>query len=597
MSSDKVAQLQEFLSKDDVASFVSHLWDKYRNQMASRRDEWTELDKYLFATDTTKTSNKTLPWTHTTTLPKLTNIRDNLHSNYISSLFPHDKWLSWLAYSADAADKETAKVMTSYMENKTREGGFREVVSRLLYDYIDRGVAISMPSFEIRYKTTEDERVTDFIGPKAERVSPYDIVFDPTAVSFENTWKIIRSVKSVGELTKLCSTDADQRFWESALERRLELERRFGGLTTDDWEKASQYAVDGFGSLSEYYGSDYVEVLEFYGDYYNPETGVLDTNRMITVVDRTTVVRNEPINTYSGTAPIRMVGWRLRPDNLWAMGPLDNLLGMQYKLDHLENMKANALDLVVMPPIKIMGDVEEFEYGPNQEIHIDENGDVVPFDRNINSIFAAGDEIAQIEQRMEMYAGAPREAMGIRTAGEKTAFEVQSLENAAGRIFQEKIVRFEIFMEQILNDMLEISHRNLEQSDVIRIVDNDTGVAQFMNISKEDITADGILRPIGARHFAQQAQELQNIVGIFNSPIANLIAPHTSGVAMTKFIEDVVNLRGYELFTPNIAVSEQMETQSLTEQVQEDHSMANQMSEESLMEQGEEESLDEDETV
>jgi len=597
MSSDKVAQLQEFLSKDDVASFVSHLWDKYRNQMASRRDEWTELDKYLFATDTTKTSNKTLPWTHTTTLPKLTNIRDNLHSNYISSLFPHDKWLSWLAYSADAADKETAKVMTSYMENKTREGGFREVVSRLLYDYIDRGVAISMPSFEIRYKTTEDERVTDFIGPKAERVSPYDIVFDPTAVSFENTWKIIRSVKSVGELTKLYSTDADQRFWESALERRLELERRFGGLTTDDWEKASQYAVDGFGSLSEYYGSDYVEVLEFYGDYYNPETGVLDTNRMITVVDRTTVVRNEPINTYSGTAPIRMVGWRLRPDNLWAMGPLDNLLGMQYKLDHLENMKANALDLVVMPPIKIMGDVEEFEYGPNQEIHIDENGDVVPFDRNINSIFAAGDEIAQIEQRMEMYAGAPREAMGIRTAGEKTAFEVQSLENAAGRIFQEKIVRFEIFMEQILNDMLEISHRNLEQSDVIRIVDNDTGVAQFMNISKEDITADGILRPIGARHFAQQAQELQNIVGIFNSPIANLIAPHTSGVAMTKFIEDVVNLRGYELFTPNIAVSEQMETQSLTEQVQEDHSMANQMSEESLMEQGEEESLDEDETV
>ena len=44
---------------------------------------------------------------------------------------------------------------------------------------------------------------------------------------------------------------------------------------------------------------------------------------------------------------------------------------------------------------------------------------------------------------MEMLAGAHREAMGIRSAGEKTAFEVQSLMTAAGRNFQPKTAPFE----------------------------------------------------------------------------------------------------------------------------------------------------------
>ena len=72
------------------------------------------------------------------------------------------------------------------------------------------------------------------------------------------------------------------------------------------------------------------------------------------------------------------------------------------------------------------------------------------------TIIAASNEIHTLEEKMELYSGAPREAMGIRTAGEKTAFEVQSLQNAAGRIFQEKITSFEIeLLEPILNAMLE----------------------------------------------------------------------------------------------------------------------------------------------
>lgn len=130
--SDSVVELTGILQQDDGAAWVSNLWDKYNNARQPKLMEWAEADKYLFATDTTTTSNSKLPWTHNTTSPKLTQIRDNLHANYIASLFPNDKWLSWVAHSKDSAKKETSKTILAYMDNKTREGNFREVIHLLI---------------------------------------------------------------------------------------------------------------------------------------------------------------------------------------------------------------------------------------------------------------------------------------------------------------------------------------------------------------------------------------------------------------------------------------------------------------------------------
>lgn len=581
--SDSVVELSGLLKGDDTAAWVSDLWTTYNNQREKKLNDWDEIDKYLFATDTTTTSNNSLPWTHKTTSPKLTQIRDNLHANYLSSLFPNDKWLSWVAYSQDAAKKETAKTILAYMDNKIREGGFRNTTSRLLYDYIDKGNAFAMPSFEARYNINGLQKVADFVGPKMVRISPADIVFDPTAVAFENSHKVIRSTMTVGDLAKMAKTHPAEKYWETAIERRRELSKLAGTIGKEDWRKASQYSVDGFGSLQEYYQSNVVEVLEFYGDYYNSATGELSENQMITVIDRATAVRQIDIPTYGGRPAIRHVGWRLRSENLWAMGPLDNLVGMQYMIDHYLNMSANALDLKVMPPIKVIGDVEQFNWQPREEIHMDEGGDVQEMAQQFSDVYTVLQYIEQLEERMEMYAGAPREAMGIRTPGEKTAFEMQSLENAAGRIFNEKIIQFEQFLEQVLNDMLEESHRNLDKSDIVRIIDNDLGVQQFKQITKDDITANGILRPIGARHFGQRAQELQNLAGVLNGPMYQAIAPHLSGIGLTEFINDVVDLRGYKVFEPNIAIREQQETASLAQQAEEDVIMSGQTSEEEIL--------------
>ena len=89
------AEFAQILRGDDHARNIANMWDVFNKQRREKIDEWKELRNYLFATDTSTTSNQTLPWKNSTTLPKLTQIRDNLHSNYLSALFPNDQWLRW----------------------------------------------------------------------------------------------------------------------------------------------------------------------------------------------------------------------------------------------------------------------------------------------------------------------------------------------------------------------------------------------------------------------------------------------------------------------------------------------------------------------
>uniref|UniRef100_UPI001F27BD73 hypothetical protein n=1 Tax=Escherichia coli TaxID=562 RepID=UPI001F27BD73 len=98
-----------------------------------------------------------------------------------------------------------------------------------------------------------------------------------------------------------------------------------------------------------------------------------------------------------------------------------------------------------------------------------------------------------------------------------------------------------------------------------------TGAALFETITKEDIVATGRLRPVGARHFAKQAQDLQNLMGVFSNPaVTQMIAPHVSAINLTQFIEDVTGLKGYDIFSPNVAVGENQETARQAGQAQED---------------------------
>jgi len=565
----KVAQIQQIISRESLPRLLTGLYETWRIQRIEKEEEWRELRNYLFATDTTKTTNSKLPWKNKTTLPKLTQIRDNLHANYMDALFPNENWMKWEGYNLEAVTAKKRQAIESYMKNKLKESKFRETISQLLYDYIDYGNVFGEVTYvnETRTDPNTGEVNTLYRGPKLERVSPFDIVFNPTAVSFKDSPKFTRYVKSVGELKKDINNRPDLKYDNAAFEKSMNTRRSISAFRMEDVHKAEAFMVDGFGSLQEYYQSGLVEVIEFEGDIYDTYNDTLLENRIITIIDRSYVIRNIENPSWLGKDNKHHVGWRERPDNLYAMGPLDNLVGLQYRVDHLENLKADALDLTIHPPIQITGDVEPFVWGPNETIHVPEDGGISTVQIN-SAAFQVNNEILALLNIMEEMAGAPREAMGIRSPGEKTAFEVQQLQNAAGRIFQHKVNKFEVeFLEPILNTMLEMARRYADIAELTKVMDNDLGVVDFLSITKEDITAKGKLRPMGARHYAARAQLVQNMLGLFNSPMGQLISPHISAKRLASMVEEYMGFEQYDFIQENAAIFEQAETQRLVQQV------------------------------
>ena len=568
----KVAQFEKAINPDTMARNLAHLYNQWWIQRQNKEAEWRELRNYLFATDTTTTSNSSLPWKNKTTLPKLTQIRYNLHANYMDALFPNDDWMKWEGATLDDSIISKRKAIEAYLKTKIKESGFKETVSQLVADYIDYGNCFADVTYvhQSHIDPVTGESITTYNGPKLVRISPFDIVINPTAPSFKDSPKFTRYVKSIGELMSDVEENPTLDYDKGALDKALDIRNSLSQFKIEDINKAEAFIVDGFGTLQEYYQSGYVELLEFEGDFYDTIEKKLHKNKIITILDRSYVLRVKDNPSYIARDSKHHVGWRKRPDNLYAMGPLDNLVGLQYRIDHLENLKADALDLTIHPPLKIIGDVEPFTWGPEQTIHIPEDGDVVAMPPNA-AAFQVNNEIAAILNVMEEMAGAPKEAMGFRTPGEKTAFEVQQLQNAASRIFQNKINQFETeFLEPVLNTMLELAQRNINVPELAKVMDDDFGVQDFLSVTKEDLTAKGKIRPIGARHYAARAQLMQNMLGVFNSPIGQVIAPHISAKKLANMVEEYMGFEKYDFIKDNAMLFEGAEQEKLKMQIQQD---------------------------
>lgn len=567
-----VVLVEDVVSPDRMATSIVNKYITWSNARQPAMQVWEEIRKYVYATNTSQTTNSTLPWKNKTTIPKLCQIRDNLYSNYIATMFPNRVPVIWEANEKDSNSKAKRDAITNYMQWTMEQPSFKSEMDKIVLDYIDYGNCIVTVDWVDQRTDQGDKIQSGYVGPIVRRISPLDVVFNPTAENFESSPKIIKSIIGLGELKEMLesmSTDDNREEYEE-LWKYLKDIRSKAHEYTGDWQyRDNMYSMEGYSSFQRYLQGDMVEILTFYGDMYDTETDEFLKNHVITVVDRHKLIGKKPNPSFFGFPPIFHSPWRRRQDNLWGMGPLDNLIGMQYRLDHMENMKADMMDLSTYPVQKIKGFVEDFTWQPGEKIYVSEEGDVDLVQPNIN-VQQLVQDIALIMSLMEEMAGAPKEAMGFRTPGEKTKYEVQRLENAASRVFQNKIKQFEEqVVERVLNAMLELARRNLSGTTSIKVFDDELKAATFRNLSVEDIIGIGRIKPVAARHFAEQAELIQNLTSMAQSPLYPSVQPHISTVRLAKLFDKSFNTEQEEIFIPFVALSEQAEAQQLSQALQE----------------------------
>lgn len=556
-------------SESSLASAISGMWYEWKAARYTAEQRWTETKKYVFATSTRDTTNAKNPWSNTTHRPKLYNIFNNLLVNTDFSLFPNRDWLEFIAFDKDSDTSIKREAALAYLNTKHSLSNFRKVIRDCIADWVLYGNAFAGVEYVTEYSTDPltGEKTPAYVGPRPYRISPYDIVFNPKASDFAHSPKIVRVFKTLGELELQAEQSPDLGYDKSVIAAMKEDRINVKNSTDTDGVKANSFIYDGYGSLSDYYKSGHAVIFEFYGDMYDELSGRLLKNHLITVVDGKYILRKGELNTFKGTPNIFQAVWKPRPDNLWGFGPLDNLIGLQYRINHLENAKADAFDQMVDPDMVFYGNPEIEKVGAATYYYVTEQGDVkhlVPDTTVLNADF----QIQELENSMEVIAGAPREALGIRSPGEKTAFEVNVLSNAANRVFEYQTNIFTDFLEDIVNAELEEARKNLSGSDIVSVIDNDFGVQQFVLITREDLTSNGKVIPVGAREYARKSRLSQQLATFYQTGMTDPeVAQHFPSEKIAKMWSELLDFE--EIYEPYGRIPERLKAAQLQSTAQE----------------------------
>lgn len=569
----KTFDINHDIETDSLAENISNKWISWINARQQWEERYRRVLQYLYSTTSdTIYGQASAPWCSNVHVPKLTQLRDVLITYELESLFSLSDYYSFEGFTSDSNTLENRNVIKNLLKSMLDEGGFRETIEKLVEDYIDAGNCFVMPVWDTQQ--VEDSTGIKSLfweGAKALRINPLDIVFDPTACEFKDSPKIIRTVLSLGELTVLAEKDP---IMKKGLDKALKIRQDImTAVTNGDTIKGDEINIAGFGNWSTYVTSDVVELLTFYGTVYDVVKHELHKNKKIVIMDRRVLLTEEPLDDLNGYNFIFKGGYRDRKDMLWSMSPLENLIGMQARIDFLENKRSDCYDATVNPIRVIKGNVDMPDaLGPGDEIRMDVDCDVKYLAPD-TSILTADTLMDRYEIKMEEFVGSPKEVLGFRTPGEKTMYEVEQLMTAATRLFQRQIRKFEReVLEQILNGLLQLYlKRKAGQKISLKFWDSKKEIYTFKDVEVDEINGLGRIVVFGTEVAQDKAKVAQALQALGQNPLFldEVVRNNFNPVELGKVFSYITGLDRFEsLFKKDSRLYEITRQQKLIEDLQ-----------------------------
>ena len=575
MSTDIKTLVKMMEGRDEEQAFIDELkmqFTNMENARASADAEARELMDFLDATDTTTTSNSALPFKNSTTIPKLAHLYQMMVTSYMEHLIPNRNWIDFVGNDNDAVRSEKREAVRAYVRGKAAASNLGGTLERLVEDYVTRGYAVTHNRHVSKTTTTVENRtINNYTGTVAERVSPSDVFWDVTATTLPRANKCVRTLYTMGGLKKEIRDGTFPLMSMEDFDKLREERRSVREALSDGYNGRRKYdslCKKGYGDMMNYVNEGVVEVLRFYGDFYDEQSDELWDNYEITLIDRKIIGRKESLDNWQGSQALHITVYEFQKDTLAPIGPLHRLVGMQYKLDKRENFREDMHDKFLSPTLKKVGDVREkgTRGGPDHEFEVEEGGDAVWMTPPAE-VLNQDQSLLLIMQLMEELSGAPKESIGQRTAGEKTKFEVQLLDRGQNKTFRNKVKKFEReLLSPTLNDYLEQGRHHLDSSDMVKSFNSTLGSEKFIEITADDLNLNGEMVAQGATLFAEKANTLQNLNAIINSPLGQSLAPHTSRVNLMRAVEMLADLEQYDIYTFGIGVQEEQKLAQIVNQ-------------------------------
>lgn len=544
-----------YSNKETLAGGIAGYWHEWNSQRTPAMELWAEIDAYIHATETGSLQGGDY-FDHKTFIPIVGELYEDLIAIVYSTMFPHEDWLGWQGFDTNSVTKAVRKKVLSYLKQAHAMNGFSIEMRKVIDDLVRYGNCFVKVDYVNNSMDSEDGVVAGYNGPAPKRISPFDIVMNPVSSSFSKSPYIIRSIVPLGEFMNFVEDiDADDRI---VTDKQIDeiLTRRSVPSDYNTHYKEAQYIPSGFGSIEQYYKSGFVELLWFYGDIYDDANRTLHRKRCVVIADRDTcILDKEEIHT-----KVFKGGWKNRPDNLWSQGPLDNVVGINYMINHRENGKNDAIDKFIYPDRAYVGDVEEIfdEVTGHTKYILPEGGSVTDISPD-TTVLTYNSEIMMHREMARAAARLPQQLAGFRTAGEKTATEVQSLNDGAFRGFINKVAQVEEdLLEPLVKAEIRVAKDNF--SSIIRVLEEDeNGIQLTTEITEEDLEANGRLIPMGSRRFARQLQQLQGLNTFANSNLVQLVGKHIDTYSLARTAEDLFGFDKFDFIKKFAVIDETLE--------------------------------------
>ncbi len=559
---------------NDIAVRISEMWGRYNTERRNALTLNEEARRFIYATDIDSTSAADLIHKNRTHQPKLTQIADTLKSQYFEAS------LSMPAFFKFPPPKNVnpavALAMEKWLMVKFEQRKFRELIGReLVNDFVDYGNCFLSVDYILERDYNNN---VIYKGPDWKRISPMDIVFNPRE-KFHKSAKIERTQFHVADIKDFPNKFPNAGFKKNTIQKAINTRHPEG---IDDWVEVIKNRginMDGYGGFDQYFKQDLAEILIYRGDVFNPSTGESKRNRVVYVMDKVHVIRDEPSRSPANFTGVHHAGWRMRPDNSWAQGPLDNLVGMQYRIDHLENLKADVFDVIAQPVLFVKGDdvMEPSDgYRPGAVYYGGVDSDVrsiVPDATALN----ADTQIANYHRMMEEMAGAPPETRGIRTPGEKTAFEVSKLDQNATMMFVDKARLFERMLENVLKETFELILMNFDIEDYIEIFGESAEADALAVLANQTALSRGEFVAVGARHWTRRNRETLEMNNFMSGPMQDpKVRAHVSGAKLADFWERKLNIEDEGIVEEYAGIKEDVRLQAIAQEEAQQFQQVNQ---------------------
>lgn len=563
------------MHNEQLADYVLNKLELFRNAREEVEESWLECwAKYLNtpnaesnvrASAIKRVGDVETEWRHHLTGAKAYEAVETIVGYLMAATFPNRDW-----FGVDPTGPHTddnlllARLIKKHVTDKLDESGFKSQWAVFLRQLVITGTSVvALPwrtdtetghrRVKINVMDDEDDKgeyaneeyvYNVYDAPAIEVLDVFDCYVDPSSTNPNKGAFIRKLTKSKGELLELIKDGVYDIDPLKVINRRDDS----SGLDTSSSRKSNLQTFEGLQTQS-WSPCELVELIEYWGDVYDDDTGECDCNMVVTLMDNE-VISSEPSPFWCGK-PFIIGTYSMTGHSPYGFGGIQPVLGLLHQLDIVTNQRLDNLELAInnMWTLKSDGVLQPDDVytEPGRVFQVSDHGDLQPLASQSQSWAVTYQEAGLLEQTVDKSFGTGNYiSSNQQRSGERvTATEVAAVRDAGGNRLSTVHKHIEeTALIPFLGKLFSLIHQFTVEPVMVRVAGDGADEYGYWELEPTDFNMPVKLRPVGSDNVIERKAYVQSRLE-FVQAVSGL-PDVASKLNMDMFLTDLLNHWGFD---------------------------------------------------